>query len=225
MLVRVMQCYPTVLQRKLAHAHSFFPARVAGGVAFMLVCTLSNASGLLMQRLAHRKHADRHAAAAAGRSTPVAGADTDAGIPRAEGGTLLDASRPVARYSGVDSDADRLPVLDTDEDTRTFAQRMHDRGFFCASPWWLAGLCFQVVGGLSAVGGIALIGQARCAAFAGEQRMRIDGCNLSSLCHALSAPHSPPHLPNIVTVTFHRNDAHVEPALCDAIPKRGLYVA
>ena len=41
------------------------------------------------------------------------------------------------------------------------------RGYFCLSPWWLAGICSQVFGGLCAVAGITLLGQARCAVFAG----------------------------------------------------------
>ena len=125
-------------------------ATYAGGVAFMVLCTLSNASGLLMQRLAHRSHSERHAAAADGGAAAPHSAEGD--------GTLL--------AGGPRSAAAIKPSL---------SQRLHDRGFFCANPWWIAGFSFQIVGGLSAVGGLALIGQARCAAFAGACAVR-RGC-------------------------------------------------
>lgn len=128
-------------------------ATYAGGVAFMVLCTLSNASGLLMQRLAHRSHAERHA----GATGAASGSADDEGDELAAGGRRA-AIKP------------------------SLSQRLHDRGFFCANPWWIAGFSFQIVGGLSAVGGLALIGQARCAAFAGAcaralaRRPRVFAC-------------------------------------------------
>lgn len=50
---------------------------------------------------------------------------------------------------------------------KTRREELIARGWFCLSGWWLAGITCQVFGGLSAVAGITLIGQARCAVFAG----------------------------------------------------------
>ena len=129
------------------------------GVGTMLACTFSNASGLSLQRIAHRKlHEASEALNATPTVTPIEkpGSGSKAGTPTV----------PNTHY-GVQTDMsdEENGILHSGAAPRK--RTMAERGCFCASPWWIAGLSAQIIGGLCAVAGIALIGQARCAAFAG----------------------------------------------------------
>ena len=145
----------------------------AAGVGTMLLCTFSNASGLALQRVAHRKlHEESETAAGGGPAaatnggTPLKGGAT---APHTGYGLHVDSSGGGEDGGGIPSSSGGTgsPTANGGNNNPTGKRSLTQRGWFCCSPWWIGGFTAQVIGGLCAVAGIALIGQARCAAFAG----------------------------------------------------------